>query len=293
MGLLSMLGLGSCNAQQKDNTVKKELHYTMDENTQKHSYFLLIVTEGCSFRASLNDIPIKEHFDGWKFSGELFLNQYMASSGTQKLKIEFYPVKGYEENSFDSEEPIYLEVRKFTKGDTPELLDYDTIPINPITKIKKGTPHYIYEADFHADIPYNIPILDECVRLDTIPDIEELAKEKYNELKTMYEKRKYSQFQHEFGISRQRIAIANYYKEGRMEKEDAIFINSMKEEYKKVAPIEDYKMQFYGNGKLMILTNNTDSLPTFRLDDGGDYFLPITFYIGKRKGSDKLEILFE
>lgn len=195
--------------------------------------------------------------------------------------------------AFDDERPIYLEVRKFIKGDTPEMLDYDTISINPMPKIERGTTHYVYETEFHADVPYNIPILDECVRLDTIPKIEELAKEKYNELKTLYEKRKYAQFQQEFDISRQRIAIANYYKEGRMEKENKWVIDAMKEEYKKVALIENYKMQFYGNGKLVTLIDTTDSLATFRLDDGEDSFWPITFYLGKRNGSDKLEILFE
>lgn len=293
MGLLSMLGLGSCNAQQKDNTAKQELSYTMDKNAQRHSYFLLTVTKGCSFRVLLNDIPIKEHFAGWSFDGELFLNQFIAKSGIQKLKIEFYPVKGHEENSFDDERPIHLEVRKFIKGDTPDLLDYDTISINPIPKIEKGTTHYVYETEFHADVPYNIPILDECIRLDTIPNIEELVKEQYNELKTLYEKRKYAQFLQKFDISRQRIAVANYYREGRMEKENKWVIDAMKEAYKKVAPIENYKLLFYGNGKLVTLTDKTDSLATFRLDDGGDSFWPVTFYLGKRKSSDKLEILFE
>lgn len=56
---------------------------------------------------------------------------------------------------------------------------------------------------------------------------------------------------------------------------------------------ENYKLLFYGNGKLVTLIDKTDSLATFRLDDGGDSFWPVTFYLGKRKSSDKLEILFE
>ena len=120
-----------------------------------------------------------------------------------------------------------------------------------------------------------------------------MVKEQYNELKTLYEKRKYAQFLQKFDISRQRIAVANYYREGRMEKENKLVIDAMKEAYKKVAPIENYKLLFYGNGKLVTLIDKTDSLATFRLDDGGDSFWPVTFYLGKRKSSDKLEILFE
>ena len=84
----------------------------MDKNTQRYSYFLNTVTKGCSFRVLLNDIPIKEHIAGWSFDRELFLNQFIAESGIQKLKIEFYPVKGHEENNFDDERPIHLEERK-------------------------------------------------------------------------------------------------------------------------------------------------------------------------------------
>lgn len=50
MGLLSMFGLGSCNAQQKDNTAKKELHYTMNESAPKNYYLLTMSSNGCNFR---------------------------------------------------------------------------------------------------------------------------------------------------------------------------------------------------------------------------------------------------
>jgi hypothetical protein len=34
----------------------------------------------------------------------------------------------------------------------------------------------------------------------------------------------------------------------------------------------NFKLLFYGNGKLVTLIDKTDSLATFRLDDGGDSF---------------------
>lgn len=63
MGLLSMFGLDSCNAQQKDNTAKKELHYTMNESAPKNYYLLTMSSNGCNFRILVNDIPVYGFWD--------------------------------------------------------------------------------------------------------------------------------------------------------------------------------------------------------------------------------------
>ena len=314
MGLLSMFGLGSCNAQQKDNIAKgncndqqkdsivhKELHYTMDENAPKNYYQIAISVYRCGYRVFVNDIPVTNVRDviyPFESIEALFpINEYIHRSGTQKLKVEFYPREGYEENGSENEKSIYLkhlEVRKYIYSDDNH---YDTIHINPVPKIKKGTTPYVYETDFHAEVPHDIPILDECVRLDTIPNIGKLVQEKYNELKTMCEKGKYSQFIDEFFIPGKIYSIINYYPDDtdsyneQQREHSAAF---MREEYKeKVGPIKNYEMQFYGKGKLVTLINKTDSLATFRLYTRSDYCETFEFYLGMRKGSDKLEIIYK
>lgn len=37
------------------------------------------------------------------------INEYIHRSGTQKLKVEFYPREGYEENGSENEKSIYLK----------------------------------------------------------------------------------------------------------------------------------------------------------------------------------------
>ena len=77
MGLLSMFGLDSCNAQQKDNTAKKELHYTMNESAPKNYYLLTMSSNGCNFRILVNDIPVYGFWDEGTYSGSYPINHLL------------------------------------------------------------------------------------------------------------------------------------------------------------------------------------------------------------------------
>ena len=290
MGLLSMFSLGSCNAQQKDNTAKKELHYTMNESAPKNYYLLTMSSNGCNFRILVNDIPVYGFWDEGAYSGSYPINHFIMKSGTQKLKVELYPAYTHEDLGINSEEPLYIEIKK--RLDSQTLDDYVAVLTNPIPKVKKGIPYYEYECTFDAEVPYNISILDECIRLDSISNIEEMAVQKYNELKSMYERKDFSSFKEEFFIRNKRIGLSNYYKDGECDREMEDQINTMKKLYEHVAPIQDYEIKFYGDKKLILLYSKIDCTYAFRLDDGGDDIWPLPFFLGMRKGSDKLEIVF-
>lgn len=111
MGLLSMFSLGSCNAQQKDNTAKKELHYTMNESAPKNYYLLTMSSNGCNFRILMNDIPVYGFWDEGAYSGSYPINHFIMKSGTQKLKVELYPAYTHEDLGINSEEPLYIEIK--------------------------------------------------------------------------------------------------------------------------------------------------------------------------------------
>lgn len=226
MGLLSMFGLGSSNAQQKDNTAKQELSYTMDESAPKNYYLLTMSSNGCNFRVIVNDIPVFGYWDSGTYSGSYPINHFIQKSGTQKLKVEIYPAYQHEDLGINSEEPLYIEIKKRLDGQT--LDDYVAVLTNPIPKVQQGIPYYEYECTFEAEVPYNISILDDCIRLDSISNIEEMAVKKYNELKSMYERKDFSSFKEEFFIRNERIGLSNYYKDGECDREMEDQINTMK-----------------------------------------------------------------
>ncbi len=291
MGLLSMFGLGSCaNAQKQNDAATRELHYTMNDSLPKNYYQLTMSSNGCNFRVLVNDVPVFGYWETGAYTGSYPINHFILKSGTQKLKVELYPVYQYEDLGINSEEPLYLEIEKRLDGQ--DLDDDVAVLTNPIPKVQKGIPYYEYECTFEAEVPYEITELDDLVDLTKEPDIEKQAVAKYNEIKDLYEKKKYSAFYDEFSLKHQRIDITNYYTKEASRKEEEENINEMKKKFKKVAPIENYEIKFYGNNKLIMLWSKEDCTYAFRLDDGGDDMWALSFYLGKRKGSDKLEIVF-
>lgn len=290
MGLLSMFGLGSSNAQQKDNTAKQELSYTMDESAPKNYYLLTMSSNGCNFRVIVNDIPVFGYWNSGAYSGSYPINHFIQKSGTQRLKVEIYPAYQHEDLGINSEEPLYIEIKKRLDGQT--LDDYVAVLTNPIPKVQKGIPYYEYECTFEAEVPYEITELEELVDLSQEPDIEQQVVAKYNELKELYEKKRFSDFQKEFNTRNKRIWVTNYIPVNKGEKDDNEDIERMKKSYKHVSPIQDYELKIYGNNKLILLYSKIDCTYAFRLYDGGSKMWAIPFFLGMRKGSDKLEIVF-
>lgn len=291
MGLLSIFGMSSCaNTQKQENEVTTKLHYTMNEGLPKNYYLLTMSSNGCNFRVLVNDVPVFGYWDTGAYTGSNPINHFILKSGTQKLKVELYPVYQYEDLGINSEEPLYLEIKKGLNEQ--DLDDYVAVLTNPIPKVEKGIPYYEYECTFDAEVPYEITELDDLVDLTKEPNIEEQVVAKYNELKELYENRKYLDFQSKFSLKYQRIDITNYITKEESSKESEDNLEQMKKKFKKVAPIENYELKFYANNKLAMLLSKEDCTYAFRLDDGGDDMWALPFYLGKRKGSDKLEFVF-
>lgn len=293
MGILSLFGLnntGCINSQSSNRYQGRELHYTINDSLPKNYYLLTTSSNGCNFRILINDVPVYGFWDIGAYTGSYPINHFILRSGVQKLKVELYPVYQHEELGINSEEPLYLEIKK--RLNTEDLDDYVPVLINPIPKIQKGIPYYEYECIFKAEVPYEINELDNLVDLSKEVDIEKQVVAKYNEIKELYEKKKYAEFQREFTLKDQRIDVTHYYTDNESEQESKDDLSQMINEFKKVASIENYELKFYGNNRLVILLSKEDCTYSFRLDDGGEEIWPIPFYLGKRKGSDKLEIVF-
>lgn len=292
MGILSMFGLGSCaNAQKQNDAAAQELHYTMNDSLPKNCYQLTMSSNGCNFRVLVNDVPVFGYWESGGYTGSYPINNFILKSGTQRLKVQLYPAFKHEDLGINSEEPLYLEIKKQLDGQ--DLDDDVAVLTNPIPKVQKGIPYYEYECTFEAEVPYEITELEDLADLTKEPDIEKQAVAKYNEMKSLYEKGQYNKFQEQFKLRDKRIEISHYFNEEQNKQMVDDDMKQMKEDFKKVAPIENYNLKFYGNNKLILLEDSVDFDYLFRLEDKGNNTIwPIPFYLGKRKGSDKLEIVF-
>lgn len=136
----------------------------MNESAPKNHYLLTMSSNGCNCRILVNDIPVYGFWNEGACSGSYPINHFIQKSGTQKLKVELYPAYTHEDLGINSEEPLYIEVKKRLDGQT--LDDYVAVLTNPIPKVRKGIPYYEYECSFEAEVPYTISILDMSFRIN-------------------------------------------------------------------------------------------------------------------------------
>ena len=76
--------------------------------------------------------------------------------------------------------------------------------------------------------------------------------------------------------------------EGLMEMTE--MFTEMKTDFNEVAEIKNYKITFMGDGKLVYVESILDRQPILRLINKNEFW-PIQILLGKREGSDKLEVI--
>lgn len=84
----------------------------MNESAPKNHYLLTMSSNECNFRILVNDIPVYGFGNEGACSGSYPINHFIQKSGTQKLKVELYRAYTHEDLGINSEEPLYIEVKK-------------------------------------------------------------------------------------------------------------------------------------------------------------------------------------
>ena len=229
-------------------------------------------------------------FDAGGGTGMVPINPSILKSGNQRLKIELYPVKGHEENGINSIRPLDIFIKCKVNGE--QLADYETILTNPLNNVEIpiGIPYFEYECTFEAEVPYVLQGWSNCKDLRDEPNLEEQVVKKLNELKLLFENKKYNEIT-EIMLYKQNSTSHSLYRpidEGLMEMTE--MFTEMKTDFNEVAEIKNYKITFMGDGKLVYVESILDRQPILRLINKNEFW-PIQILLGKREGSDKLEVI--
>lgn len=263
---------------------------SMDESAPKNYYTVSFSSNGCNFRILINDVSVVDFFDSGAGTGMAPINSSILKSGTQRLKVQLYPVKGHEEKGINSIRPLDIFIKCKEYGQ--RLSDYETVLSNPLAEVEMpvGTPYFEYECTFEAKVPYVLQGWSNCKDLREEPNLEEQVIKKLNEFKLLFEKKKYDEIT-ELMLYKQNGASYSIYRpidEGL--KEMAEMFDKMRDRYNKVADIENYRIVFMGDGRLVYVENIMDRKSALRLKKDG-YKWPIRVLLGKREGSDELEVI--
>ncbi|SMC38965.1 hypothetical protein SAMN02787074_0893 [Chryseobacterium sp. YR221] len=321
--ILLVTSLTACAQKKSENMKTSQDIYTIEKEI-KHfdnepQYGAYISTNNCSFDILINGMPVIKHMDtsGSGLSGSYFpLNWDIAKKGSQEITIKLRP--GFNQNTNvlnetlqpNSEVQIKIVKSSTNKdgslGDEEEVKNYMTPKKefqNKQVASYDGLKSFEDHFTFNADVPYTINTLETADVLLTkdeqkLKALEREVVAKYNEIRNVYMKG-----------TKDELASLNYNKEKRVAQQlyfsdkeiknrwdnDYQFRTDSNLEFFDLKPIENYKMTFYADGKIVCLEkiNNEKSAlwGGFKKKDKDVVTTTyISLYLYRPKNSGKLEI---
>lgn len=237
-------------------------------------YYLTFRQNSCFSEIFINDIPVYKNFNQESSGRTLEINNYILKSGVQKVTFRLYPAGKIGSADFstlvsDTEMNIEIEESDNDKKEQEgkKIMSYST-PLtttineygNPISKFE-GTNKTYYEASFtfNATVPYEIKDFEnsEDLRKFDKDILEKKLLAEYNKTKEIYQNKDYD------GIAK--ISYDNLKNQFVTKYETREYITDawemLMDAYKlstfEMQPVENYKMVFFADGKLVALMQNS------------------------------------
>ncbi|MFH6934415.1 hypothetical protein [Flavobacterium sp. FlaQc-30] len=324
--LASILCLQSCAQNDKEMNEKatqilSNLYKEVRHYDQRINYQADIFIGGCNLELLINDFPVQTYFDSGNgaISTSIPINTAILRPGTQTWKIRIYPIHDVTQiNGVITKLPrasieenarveIKIEgIRYKENGDIEKhfgkVLEFKA----PLIKDEKtgknkladaGKTYIEYSGTFEANVPYNLSgwqnsedlrsIEPEMLKLEVVKEYEKISQwlKDRNLINIAQAKLK----------SKKEEAQALFYNNSTNNEYITDFIDTWGHENTKVQSLENYSLQFYGNGKIVTLISNTYKKSplwaTFKDDKNEDNYVIYSLYLHSPKGKKELEII--
>lgn len=258
---------------------------------------------GCQFEILINDIPVfsKIGIQGGVTSSAP-INSCILKSGKQKLKIKLYPNVGKEniKVSHKNISPFNLNIsyRKDAWNEN-NLNEIVVFKLPTILLPEKGLPYFEKEIEFEAVVPYQFEGWSNSKDLTKIPNIEQKVINKYKELQKLLINKNYSAFAKMKNQKDIEMNISFYLKPNDVIEGENYNKKAFTEKDAEIQPLDNVKITFYGDGRLVTLEKIKDKDSALRTkivhktNDGKQkeeiISFPILFHIPQN--SNDLEII--
>jgi len=168
------------------------------------------------------------------------------------------------------------------------LDDYKVILNNFVPKIEVGIPYFEFTTEFMAEVPYELEGWSNYIDFRDEPNLKEQIIAKFTEMAQMIIDEDFSKLMNNDKRKTGEVDFSIYMTEDQS-------VNSIKleqqqlKEFKTLISMDNYELIFYADGRLVSL-RSPEIEYGFTLD-AEDYTWPQQYFLGKRKGSDKLEVI--
>ncbi|MGO3183411.1 MAG: hypothetical protein ACTIJ9_11320 [Aequorivita sp.] len=272
------------------------------------NYQANIFTSACGFELYINDLPVFKHLEGTGISTSFTINTKILESGQQNFRIKILPPSTETEKLPSISQKAVFEltikgVRFREKGldNLGEVLTWE-IPNdknNYIEKNDKGNVYIEFEGTFQAKVPYSLKGWTNSKNLEKVNQ-EKLLKDVvafYENFGSLLQNKKESKIIELIQNKEQEVAQSLFFKKEDSGKQWEAYTESFENPTFKIEPMENYKLFFYGNGKIVALERTDfysygESPLRAIVSENGEEFIenfPLRLHIPE--GSDSLEII--
>ena len=316
--ILLMIYLTACSQEKKETMKTSRDIYSLYKEIKKYNeepmYKLILTSSECSFYVLVNDIPLYKFFgqSGGVGATSLPMNWNIEKSGKQKITIKMYPKYNADTKEVDKNlgvnAGVKFSIEKEINQEDGTILEFNT-PFKDFDGKGGGGFLYpertYYEETIFVDlaVPFEISTLNDAQKLYTdnsekLKQLEKEAVSKYNQIRDIY-----------MTGTKDELASINYGKEKRIAQQlyynkeeikngwdnDYQFRTDSNLEFFDLKPVENYKMTFYAEGKLVCLEKINNKKSALwggfkRKDKDVGTTTYIIVYLYRPNGSTKLQV---
>lgn len=306
---------------QKMSNLTSENYVETMINVIKHynyepMYYLTYVQNVCFSEILVNDIPVNKNFQEIGDGGTLSINRYIFKSGIQKVTFRLYPAgknKDFDFPTLVDDTDMKIEITE--SDNNKRKIDGKTVAnyVTPLT-VKKYTTGYeatkfegsgrtYYEASFtfNAIVPYEFNSLDKGQDLRKLnPEaLEKKVVAFYKNQWNLINQKKVDNYFSYLELKEKESSISMYYNRVELEEILKSYLEAFTIPNYKLQPLENYKLKFYGDGKIacleiVSLDNKLkgESALWAKFDEGDGMMADfLKYYLYIPEGKTELEIL--
>ncbi|MDN3673503.1 hypothetical protein QWY99_10600 [Flavobacterium branchiarum] len=260
------------NSEITEKNVVNKLASEVKHFNNEPMYQLLITSNWCSSEIFINDIPVYTNFHEALDSPTVDINNFIFKSGIQKVTIKLYPLGKYQNENIDkfiAETGVKIEVNEYdriTEKDKKNI-EYKTMKEEvhqheePVF-VGVGKTYFEDSFTFNATVPYKVKGFENAQDLRKL-DKEVLQRRilmEYNKIKDIYQNKDFDNIARASYESLRNQFISEY--------QDRKYINEvwmmLMDVYKlpsfEMQPIENYRLMFFADGKLIALMQDSKDL---------------------------------
>ncbi|SDI19585.1 hypothetical protein [Chryseobacterium jejuense] len=238
---LVIIGNVGCSGKYNSKEIKSEI------NINKPIYELAVEAQGCYLEVYVNDVPVYFNYNIGATVLRMPINNFIPKSGGQKVSFKMISVDG---KPFSTNTYASLTINEYPKGETQQKKTVFSYQTSPFESENEGS--FSIENSFETNIPYQLIDWRQGVDL-TKEDPEIIRKEIeeiYRDYTEAFKNADLSKYKKLVKWRQENAFASMYYTQDQRTEVEKSYVDGIQNQKVKLFPLENYKLVFYGNGKL-------------------------------------------